>query len=317
MRRTLQSGESGQVVALLPVLLTVVLLGVAALAIDVGAWLTASRHVQGVADAAALAAVQDLPSSVAAAQADATAYAASNDGTLDGQPVVSSSSPTTPNDTVSVKAKETVPAFFARLLGLGDVTVHATASAQVAAASIIQQDDVQSDGTGRPLPFAISKDEAPSPGCNCFDKPESFCIGPHCPVGPGQFGTVDFANAKGGTPPSTVAGWVTNGYPGDLAPGLYFGVPGNKANPPEVSDAMAAVAAKHLTVLLPVYDPATSGGDGANFQYNVIGWAALKVDSWVNDHSEQYINGSFQVLQTNTHGKSSQYFGVGHVKLTK
>jgi hypothetical protein len=305
--------ESGQVVPFVGIILLGTLLAICALAIDMGVWFKASRHAQGVADAAALAAVQDLPD-IGAAKSAATDYARTNGGTLESDPTISTTDD--PNDTITVTATETAPAIFARVLGIESETVHATATAQVDAASIIQQNDVGADGTGRPLPFAVPKSKAPTPGCDCFGEPITFCFGPQCAVSGGQFGTVSLDNDKGGLPPSTVADWITNGYPGDLGPGLYYGVPGNKAAPPAVSGAMAALAARHPTILLPVYDY-TTGASGANMQYHVVGWAAFKIDSWDGGGPEQYINGSFQTLQTKTHGKNSEYFGVGHVKLTK
>jgi putative Flp pilus-assembly TadE/G-like protein len=301
--------ESGQVVALVPVLLTVVLLGVAALAIDVGVWFTASRHVQGVADAAALAAVQDLPTNPAAAQSDVIAYASANDGTLDGPPVISSSSPATPNDTITVQAKQTVPAFFAKLIGLSDITVHGSATAEADGASFIQGGGY-GNGAGRPVPFAVS---VPTWTADGLDKPVTLTFGPANPTGSGNFGLLDFAGPGGGTPRSTLVSWITDGYPGQIGPGTYGGVPGNRFN--SVKAAMSTLNGKLVTV--PVFSSAS--GPGGNLLYTVVGWAAFKIDpQGINTGGPATtISGQFVSLQVNTPGPPTQYFGVGHVKLTK
>ena len=56
----------------------VVILGMAALAIDVGSFYQAQRQAQSAADAAALAASQDLPTNTNAAANDGTTYGLKN-----------------------------------------------------------------------------------------------------------------------------------------------------------------------------------------------------------------------------------------------
>ena len=69
--------ERGQAFVLVVASL-VVLLGMAALGIDVGSWYKAQRHDQAVADAAALAGSQALPDDPSQAQALALDYANKN-----------------------------------------------------------------------------------------------------------------------------------------------------------------------------------------------------------------------------------------------
>ena len=58
--------ESGQVLVFVAFILTVIV-GMAALVVDVGSWYQAHRHLQTAADAAALAGAQELPNQSLAA----------------------------------------------------------------------------------------------------------------------------------------------------------------------------------------------------------------------------------------------------------
>jgi hypothetical protein len=123
----------------------VVMLGVAALAIDVGSWYQKRHEAQVVADAAALAAANclanpgvgsgtDVCSSstdVASAQRVAVDYAASNGLTINsGNAVVN-----TTNGTVKVTATNTSPTFFAKLFGIGSASESASATASYTTAT--------------------------------------------------------------------------------------------------------------------------------------------------------------------------------------
>jgi Flp pilus assembly protein TadG len=86
--------EDGQVLVF-SVLVLVALLGVAALVVDGGNGLLQRRNQQGVADAAAMAAVKDLPASTSSADAAARSYATtqnSADGSAVDQVVVTGTS---------------------------------------------------------------------------------------------------------------------------------------------------------------------------------------------------------------------------------
>lgn len=95
------SRESGQVVVLLLTFL-VVLLGIAAAAIDVGSWYRADRALQSSVDAAALAAAQALPDDPGGATALAAEYGGKNGGGLD---TVTVTTAVVGNDTVVVTGK--------------------------------------------------------------------------------------------------------------------------------------------------------------------------------------------------------------------
>jgi len=117
----------------------VVILGVAALAIDAASWYQKHHQAQVVADAAALAAANCLANpgvgssgnicssstDVSDAQQVARNYAASNGVTIPTSNVVVNTS----NDTVKVTASDTSPTFFASLIGIKSTTQTASSVA--------------------------------------------------------------------------------------------------------------------------------------------------------------------------------------------
>lgn len=124
--------ESGVVIVLVAVLM-VVILGAAALAIDIGSIYKAQRQAQTAADAGALAASQDLPSSTVAATTDGGNYATTN---YPG----ATASVTTPyggsSNEVKVTVSASTPSFFGQFFGLVKANVSATAVAGVNANSV-------------------------------------------------------------------------------------------------------------------------------------------------------------------------------------
>jgi Flp pilus assembly protein TadG len=121
------SEESGVVLVLVAVIMTA-LLGMAALAIDLGSYWQAQRQAQAAADAGALAASQDLPSSTSAAKSDGTTYATTN---FPGATV----SVTAPYNSTTNQAKVTVTITSQGILGgiFGKSSQQITASAVAAA----------------------------------------------------------------------------------------------------------------------------------------------------------------------------------------
>jgi Flp pilus assembly protein TadG len=137
--RSLWREELGQGLVL-GTLAMIVILGFAALVLDVGMFLHEKREIQKAVDAAALAAAQELPDSWTEAEADAQEWLAKNDvdGT-DGDSVdisftctseyeIACDPATNKWDTVIVHAEREVPLNFAPLLGLDSITVEATAA---------------------------------------------------------------------------------------------------------------------------------------------------------------------------------------------
>ena len=94
----------------------VVLLGFAALVIDVGSWYRAHRSAQATADASALAGAAVLPDT-AAASALANQYATKNGGSdraAGGAPQITFTQSGYEMDTITVKVTRPSPGFFAQ-----------------------------------------------------------------------------------------------------------------------------------------------------------------------------------------------------------
>jgi hypothetical protein len=124
MRRT--ENQQGQSIVLFVLSLTV-LLGMAALVVDVGYWYLTKRRAQATADAVALSAAADLPNA-AFAMSDSSGYRLRNK--WDGQVNITVSSQRQSSDTATAEATTTVPGFFARAFGIDVVDVRARATAR-------------------------------------------------------------------------------------------------------------------------------------------------------------------------------------------
>ncbi len=127
--------EKGQVAVIVAILL-VVLVGMAAYAIDVGSLYQERRHLQTVADAAALAGAQELPERPDLAEQAAIEYAAKHEVIIDSSNIeISNTLTSDPNwkDTITVipinPGKQT---YFAGVLGFNQVEVAAQATAIIA-----------------------------------------------------------------------------------------------------------------------------------------------------------------------------------------
>jgi Flp pilus assembly protein TadG len=123
-RRT-RDEESGVIVVLVAGMMVMVL-GMGALAIDLGSFYKAQRQAQAAADAGALAASQDLPNRTAAAGPDGTTYATTNyPGATATVQTPYNGSPTQ----VKVTVNTTSPAILGQLFGMTAAKISATAVA--------------------------------------------------------------------------------------------------------------------------------------------------------------------------------------------
>jgi Putative Flp pilus-assembly TadE/G-like len=270
--------DRGQATILTLVFL-VVLLGMAALVLDIGSWYRADRATQSTADAAALAGAQALPTDPGNANSLALQYVNKNGG---GTPNVSLSTKDQTNDTIRVGITKSAPGFFAKIFGIKSVTVgsHATARASLM-------------GSAKYVaPIGVNILNPKLKGgktCPCFGPGEPTTL----PLGktgaPGAFDLINIDMSKGGTGPSILADWILHGFDGYLPLNDYFSDAGAKWNSSEVQHALDQ--RDGTTLLFPVYDKLV--GTGSNAQYHVIAWVGFHMLSHFESGSSGSITGYF------------------------
>jgi Flp pilus assembly protein TadG len=301
-RLTAQRGQA----AVLTVIFLTVLLGMAALVLDVGSWYRADRDTQSTADAAALAGAQALPDDTGQASSLASAYSSKNGG---GLASVNFSSQYGPNDTIKVTVKKSADGVFTKLFGIDSVGVGSKATARtalIASAKYV-------------APIVVKKTHPKllgTVGCPCFGDPNETTI----PLGrngaPGAFDLLNLDGSRGGTSAGTLASWMLKGYDGYLDIGQYYSDPGAKWDSNALHDALDA---RIGTVLLfPVYDDIV--GTGANAQYHVIGWVGFHLTSYEARGSSGSITGYFtnviwSGLQATSGSGQPPNFGARSVQL--
>jgi len=245
----------------LTVFFLAVLLGVAALAVDVGAWYRQSRQAQATADAAALAGAEVLPTDPSQAQVLAQQYGDANSGGVDS---ITFRSDYQPSDTVVVKVAQPAQSFFASVFSIGSVTVGATAAART---------DVPAQAYGlAPIVVNIQHPLLSGSGCPCFGQDTTLPLGP---LGaPGAFGFMNLdPNGNFGVPPLST--WIQYGYQDYVGFGDYSDV-GAKFNSNGITSALAARIGTDL--IFPVYDTLT--GSGSNATFDVISWVAFHLTGY-------------------------------------
>ena len=270
--------DRGQATVLTLVFL-VVLLGMAALVLDIGSWYRADRATQSTADAAALAGAQALPSSPTNANTLSLQYVTKNGG---GSPSVTFSTKYLTNDTVKVNVTKPAQGIFTKLFGVRTVTVGSHASAR---ASLMDQAKYVA-----PIGVNILNPKLKgTTTCPCFGSTNLTVL----PLGktgaPGAFDLLNIDSSHGGTGPSILADWILHGYDGYLSLGDYFSDAGAKWNSSEVQNALNA--RDNTELLFPVYD--TIKGTGSNAQYHVIAWVGFHMTAHEEHGSTGSITGWF------------------------
>jgi Flp pilus assembly protein TadG len=257
----------------------VVLLGMAALVLDIGSWYRADRDTQAAADAAALAGAQSLPHDPGAANTLALQYVDKNGG---GSPTVTLSTKNATNDTIRVNLTRPAKGIFTKLFGVSTVTVGSHASAR---ASLMQQAKYVA-----PIGVNIMNPKLRGGAtCPCFgpDQPTTLPLGKT--GAPGAFDLLNIDLSHGGTGPSTLADWILRGYQGYLPLNDYFSDAGAKWNSSEVQNALDR--REGTTLLFPVYDKLV--GTGAGAQYHVIAWVGFHMTAHEEHGSTGSISGWF------------------------
>jgi secretion/DNA translocation related TadE-like protein len=284
---TRTQNERGQATVLTLIFL-VVLLGMAALVLDIGSWYRADRDTQSTADSAALAGAQSLPDDTGQAVSLASNYADKNGGGLQSATISSSIAS---NDTIKVKISRQSPGIFTKFFGHDSTTVGSSATARVApmdqamyVAPIvvnIQHPALHCGGTQkRPIP--------------CFGQPtELDLLDLHKPGSgnaAGSFGLINLTgDPTGNIGAGTLAGWMERGYDHMMPLGKYDAAPSANFNNGQFQQALQDRIGDD--VLFPIYDTLT--GPGSNAQYNVIGWIGFHVTSYHASGNTGWVRGWF------------------------
>ena len=301
--------ERGQAIVLMTLSL-VVIMGMAALVLDVGNWFHTKRRLQGTADAAALAGAQLLPNDSSGAQSQALAYADKNGGDVAGANITVSST-VLPNDTISVRARRTDPGIFSGILGIASADIDARAKARVGPPTKARYVAPMVVDCEHPLIHNCDGDSTPD-----FQVPTTM---DYDPMGaPGAYGMLNLGgNQNPGA--SEEAEWILHGFDQYLGLGNYRSDPGAKFSSSNIQDALEA---RRGTVLLfPVFR--VLSGTGQNAVYEIIGWIGFHLTSYdVHGHSAT-LHGYFTefiaqgILASSGGGPSgpSSSFGVKSIQL--
>ena len=302
-----RKSESGQAVVLMVLALTVIL-GMAALVLDVGAWFRTDRRLQATADAAALAGAQKLPTDPSGAKTLALNYADQNGGSVLAADITVTST-YAPNDTISVRAAKTEQGSFSKVVGINGANIKADAKARVD--SPLQARYV--------APMVVYCDHPLIKNCNGGHTPtfETDTTMDFDKMGaPGAFGMLNLDGGNG-TPGANEEGdWIQYGFDKYLPLGIYRSDPGAKFNSSNVQDALTA---RIGTVLLfPVFKTLT--GSGQNAEYDIIGWIGFRLSSFTVQGNTATLNGVFteyiaQGLLNQSGSNSNPSFGVRSIQL--
>ena len=272
--------ERGQAIVLMTLSL-VVILGMAALVLDVGNWFHTKRRLQGTADAAALAGAQQLPDDPSGAQTMAMSYANQNGGDVASANITVSST-VLPNDTISVRARKTDPGFFSGVLGIASADIDARAKVRVGPPAQARYVAPMVVYCGQDLIQNCDGKTVPT-----FGVPTTL---PYDKMGaPGAFGMLNLDGGNGTPGSSTEADWILKGFDKYLGLGAYNSDPGAKFSSSNIQDALSARVGSVL--LFPVFK--TLKDNGSNAEYDIIGWIGFRLTGFTVTGNNATLNGSF------------------------
>jgi hypothetical protein len=277
---SVRKNESGQAIVLMTLSL-VVIMGMAALVLDVGNWFHTKRRLQGTADAAALAGAQRLPDDPSGAQTMAMSYANQNGGDVAGANIIVTST-VLPNDTISVRARKTAPGIFSGILGIASADIDARAKARVGPP---QQAEYVA-------PMVVYCDHPLIHNCPGNSMPD-FGVATtmnYDPMGaPGAFGMLNLDNGNGTPGTSSEADWILHGFNKYLGLGDYRSDPGAKFSSSNIQSALDGRIGSVL--LFPVFR--TLSGQGQNAKYEIIGWIGFHLTSYDVHGNNATLHGYF------------------------
>ncbi len=284
---TRTQNERGQATVLTLIFL-VVLLGMAALVLDIGSWYRADRDTQSTADSAALAGAQSLPDDTGQAVSLASNYADKNGGGLQSATISSSIAS---DDTIKVKISRQSPGIFTKFFGHDSTTVGSSATARVAPLDQAMYVAPIVVNIKHPALHCGGTEKRPIP---CFGQPtELDLLDLHSPGGrdaAGSFGLINLTgDPTGNIGSGTLAGWMERGYDHMMPLGKYDAAPSANFNDGQFQNALQDRIGDD--VLFPIYDTLT--GPGSNAQYNVVGWIGFHVTNYHAGGSNGWVRGWF------------------------
>ena len=311
--------QRGQSMVLSVVFLTV-LMGMAALVIDVGSWYRAHRAAQSTADASALAGAQALPDTTQAT-ALANQYVSKNGGSGTGGTAITFSRQDYETDTIQVTVTRPHPGFFAKLFGLSTVSVKGRATARAWNVSSVRGVAPITVNYKHPL---LNCTRGTKPTCNpTFGVPTTLTLEDiHTSGGKdaaGSFGLINLDQNDPNPGANTLADWLLNGYPGYLPIGKYESATGASFGNSQFTSALDQQIGKEL--MFPVYR--LLKGPGGNAMYDIIGWVGYVITSYSITGSDGTIRGSFTryvvdgVPSEHGGGGGAEGLGIHKIELTK
>ncbi|MEO8291224.1 MAG: hypothetical protein ABI649_09560 [Gaiellaceae bacterium] len=206
-------------------------------------------------------------------------------------------------DTIRITGLRTAPGILARVVGIDSVQVRAVGAARSGApeearwAAPIAVDEKHPMLQCQPLP--------------CFGQATEIGLKK---TGPGAFRLLNLDGSRGGTSPGILAEWIAQGFDGYMPLGWYYSDPGAKFNSSQVKGALDIRLDDEL--LFPVYR--STRGQGANFEYDVVGFAGYHLTGYDLQGSKGLLFGEFTRLiwqgVQSTSGQAED-FGVRAVSL--
>jgi hypothetical protein len=266
----LRSDEGGQAIVLVALFMAV-LLGMGALAVDVGSWFQAQRQLQGSVDAGALAGAQDLPlvtgGTVDPARTTAGEFVSQNEGSAAVEYPPLTGDGCTPDNCLAVDGSEPTSGLLAGAISsvFGSITVKAHAQAYVGPPVLIKNLSPVALSSDQYCPPPSPPPPAPGDGCHrtlTFDQD--------------GFPLLDLRSASDAPTPGGITSrsqmqtWVRRGYPDALPVDKYYG----ETNGTKTGLRGSFPDDGTTRILLPVYD----SYDGVTASVHVIGFAAFVID---------------------------------------
>lgn len=294
-------------IAVLTALAFTAMVGCAALAVDAGYLYLTRARLATIADAAALAGVQELPVNTDAAVAAAAEYAQLNGRETDTViPAVSDS-----DTTLTVNARRTVDLFFARIFGLNSAEVSAAATARV----------IPLSGAEHVVPFGVVKQNF------VYGTTYNLKLGSGTGYN-GNFGALALGDQTGA---SNYEDNIKYGYAGklqisDWQPLIVDTETGNMSGPTSrgvnyrlelrpTENFDTATKDSPRIIVVPVIDSLEGNG---RHEVQVVGFAAFFLEGVAGSGSENYVYGKFMhaVVSGDTSSSVGEY-GVYGARLIR